>query len=109
MLLRLKICSGRKNMWLITTLIAAIGATVLWYVAPRKYKFDLVSLMLWGASLMILVDHILGYEGGSFIEMETEGLISSSILLGIIMLIPVFIIWMLVLIIQKPKQNLERR
>ena len=96
-------------MWLITTLIAAIGATVLWYVAPRKYKFDLVSLMLWGASLMILVDHILGYEGGSFIEMETEGLISSSILLGIIMLIPVFIIWMLVLIIQKPKQNLERR
>jgi hypothetical protein len=96
-------------MWLITTLIAAIGATILWYASPRIYKLDLLSLMLWGASLMILVDHILGYEGGSFIEMETEGLINNSILLGIVMIIPVFIIWILVLIIKKPTQNLERR
>ena len=96
-------------MWLITTLIAAIGATILWYVAPRIYKLDLLSLMFWGASFMILVDHILSYNGGSFVEMETEGLINNSILLGIVMLIPVFIIWITVLIIKKPKQNVERR
>jgi uncharacterized membrane protein len=96
-------------MWLITTLIAAIGVIILWYVAPKIYKLDLLSLMFWGASFMILVDHLLGYEGGSFVEMETEGLINNSILLGIVMLIPVFIIWITVLIIKKPKQNVERR
>jgi ABC-type transport system involved in multi-copper enzyme maturation permease subunit len=96
-------------MWLITTLIAAISATILWYLLPKIYKLDLLSLMLWGASFMILVDHVLGYEGGSFIETETEGLINNSILLGIVMIIPVFIIWITVLIIKKPKQNIERR
>jgi ABC-type transport system involved in multi-copper enzyme maturation permease subunit len=96
-------------MWLITTLIAAISATILWYVAPKIYKLDLLSLMLWGASFMILVDHLLSYEGGSFVEMETVGFITNSIVLGIVMLIPVFIMWMTVLIIKKPKQNVERR
>jgi hypothetical protein len=96
-------------MWLITTLIAAIGATILWYVVPKIYKLDLLSLMLWGASFMILADHILGYERGSFVEMETGGLITNGILLGIVMLIPVFIIWITVFIIKKPTQNVERR
>ena len=96
-------------MWLITTLIAAIGVTILWYVAPKIYKLDLLSLMLWGASFMILVDHLLSYEGGSFVEMETGGFITNGIVLGIVMLIPVFIIWITVLIIKKPKQNVERR
>jgi hypothetical protein len=58
---------------------------------------------------MILVDHLLGYEGGSFVEMETGGFITNGIVLGIVMLIPVFIIWITVLIIKKPKQNVERR
>jgi hypothetical protein len=96
-------------MWLITTLIAAIGVTILWYVASKIYKLELLSLMLWGASIMILVDHLLGYEGGTFVEMETGGLITNSIVLGIVMLIPVFIIWITVLIIKKQKQNIEWR
>ena len=90
-------------MWLITTLIAAIGVTAIWYVKPKIYKLDLLSLMLWGTSIMILVDHILGYEGGAFIELETEGLITNATLLGIVMLVPVFVLWGLVLIIKKPK------
>jgi hypothetical protein len=99
----------KKNMWLIITLIAAVGATILWYVAPEIYKLDVLSLLLWGASCMILVDHILGYKNGSFFEMETEGLLNNSIILGIVMLIPVFIIWITIIIIKKPKQNIERR
>lgn len=96
-------------MWLITTLIAAIIVTLVWWLAPKIYKLDLLSLMLWGATFMILVDHILGYEGGSFVEFETEGFINNSILLGVAMIIPVFLIWILVLIIKKPKQDIERR
>jgi len=86
-------------MWLITTIIAAICATAAWFTAPKKYKLDFLSLMLWGASIMILVDHILGYEGGEFIEMATDGLITNGTVLGIVMLIPIFIIWEISVII----------
>jgi len=90
-------------MWLITTLIAAIAVTTIWYVKPKIYKLDLLSLMLWGTSIMILVDHILGYEGGEFIELGTEGLITNGTLLGIVMLIPILILWEIILITSKPK------
>ncbi len=90
-------------MWLITTLIAAIVVTAAWYIAPRKYKLNFLSLMLWGSSLMILVDHIIGYEGGAFLELETEGLITNGTLLGIVMLIPIFVLWEIILITSKPK------
>ena len=92
-------------MWLVTTLIAAIAVTAIWYVKPKIYKLDILSLMLWGTSIMILVDHIIGYEGGEFIEFETDGLITSGTLLGIVMLIPIFILWEVLLIISKPKEK----
>jgi len=93
-------------MWLVTTLIVAISVTAIWYVKPKIYKLDLLSLMLWGTSIMILVDHILGYEGGAFLELETEGLITNGTLLGIVMLIPILILWEIILITTKPKQNI---
>ena len=90
-------------MWLVTTLIAAIAVTAIWYVKPKIYKLDILSLMLWGTSIMILVDHVLGFEGGAFIELETEGLITNGTLLGIVMLIPIFVLWEVLLITSKPK------
>lgn len=97
---------GIKIMWLVTTLIAAIAVTAIWYVKPKIYKLDLLSLMLWGTSIMILVDHILGYEGGAFIELETEGLITNGTILGIVMLIPILILWEIILITTKPKEKI---
>lgn len=93
-------------MWLITTLIAAIVVTAIWYVKPKTYKLDILSLMLWGTSIMILVDHILGYQGGEFLELETDGFITSGTLLGIVMLIPILILWEILLIIAKPKEKI---
>ena len=90
-------------MWLITTMIAAIAVTAIWYVKPKIYKLEILSLMLWGTSIMILVDHIIGYSGGEFIELETDGLITNGTLLGIVMLIPILIIWEIILITSKPK------
>jgi hypothetical protein len=92
-------------MWLITTLIAALMATLMWYLLKKRYKLGLLSLMLWGATIMILVDHILGYEGGKFLETETGGMIRNSFLLGIIMLIPVFLIWFIALFSSKIKMS----
>ena len=94
-----------KIMWLVTTLIAAIAVTAIWYAKPKIHKLDILSLMLWGTSIMILVDHILGYEGGEFIELETEGLITNGTLLGIVMLIPILILWEIILI-TKPKEKI---
>lgn len=90
-------------MWLITTLIAAIVVTALWFFTKEKYKLGFLSLMLWGATIMILVDHVLGYEGGNFLEFETEGLITNSVMLGIAMLVPILAVWAISVQIDKLK------
>lgn len=54
---------------------------------------------------MISVDHILGYEGGNFLEMETGGLIKNGILLGLVMLIPVLLIWLVAILIPRLKSK----
>lgn len=86
-------------MWLITTLIAALVVTAAGFVVGDKYKTRFLSLMLWGASLMIFVDHVLGFDGSEFIHMTTEGMITDGTVLGIAMLIPIFLIWELYIII----------
>ena len=91
------------GMWLITTILSAIGATAVWFVAPKKFKLGLLCMMLWGASVMILTDHVFGYEGGEFIEMTTEGMITNGTVLGIAMLIPIFLIWEIYVIISLKK------
>jgi len=92
-------------LWLVTTFVAAIIVTILWLFAPKRYRLDILGLMLWGATIMILVDHVLGYEGGEFFEMETEGMISNGILLGLVMLLPVFLVWMAYLLFLQKKQR----
>ncbi|MBM3248415.1 MAG: hypothetical protein FJZ10_03210 [Candidatus Omnitrophica bacterium] len=90
-------------MWLVTTSVAAVGATVGNLVLPKDYKLGFLALMLWGAAAMILIDHILGYEGGAFLEKTTDGMIGNSVVLGIVMLLPVFAIWGISLIISNLK------
>jgi hypothetical protein len=90
-------------MWLITTLIAALFVTAVGFFAPKKYKLGVLSMMLWGAGVMILIDHVLGFEGGEFLETQTNGLITNGIVLGITMLIPIFTIWEIMILISKRK------
>ncbi|MDD2688956.1 MAG: hypothetical protein PHT41_02230 [Candidatus Omnitrophica bacterium] len=92
-------------MWLVTTSIAAAGVTLTKFVLSKDYKLGFLALMLWGAAVMILIDHMLGYESGGFLEKITDGMIKNSVVLGIAMLLPVFIIWGISLLIS----NLKRR
>lgn len=92
-------------MWLVTTSIAAAGATLAKVALPKNHKLDFLALMLWGAAVMVLIDHILGYEGGKFLEKTTDGMIQNSAMLGIAMLVPVFVTWGISLLIS----NLKRR
>jgi hypothetical protein len=96
-------------MWLITSLITAIAVTVVWIIAPKKYQLHFLGLMLWGLTIMVLIDHIIGYQSGPFIEMETNGLIPNGIVLGIIMLVPIFIIWEISLVHSKFKGKIVTR
>ena len=84
-------------MWLIVSLVAALAASATYFLMPSKrteLRLGLLSLMLWGTTIMVFVDHLIAFlEGGPFITFTTDGLISSSILLGIAMVIPIFAIW----------------
>lgn len=92
-------------MWLATTFITAIIATILSRKFPHYLRFDLLSLMLWGATMMILVDHIIGYEGGSFFETSTDGLVGNATTLGLMMLIPVALIWFIAIVANLKKNE----
>ena len=84
-------------MWLIVSLVAALAASAACVLMPSRRKelrLGLLSLMLWGATIMVFIDHLIAIlEGGSFITFTTDGLISSSTLLGIAMVAPIFAIW----------------
>jgi len=92
-------------MWLVTTSIAAAGATIGKFIIPRDYKLGFLALMLWGAAAMILVDHVLGYEGGAFLQKTTGGMIKNGAMLGMAMLVPVFVTWGISLLISNSKRG----
>jgi hypothetical protein len=92
-------------MWLLTTFISALIASFFWFIFRKQYSFDKLALMLWGATVMILVDHILGYEGGDFLEKTTDGIITNGITLGIVMLIPVLMIWLVFILLSKSSRR----
>jgi hypothetical protein len=46
---------------------------------------------------MVLVDHIMAFiKDGTLIELTTDGLIKSGTALGIAMMLPVLLVWMVV-------------
>jgi peptidoglycan biosynthesis protein MviN/MurJ (putative lipid II flippase) len=94
-------------MWLIMTALAAIVATIIWYVkAPEdKYKVGLLSLLFWGATLMWLVDHVMAYftEGGAFFEINLD-----DTMLGVSVIILALFAWLIVLLVSDPKKVLRR-
>jgi hypothetical protein len=92
-------------MWLLTTFASALFFTGLYFLFGRKYRLEVLSLMLWGATIMILVDHLMGYRGGEFLERKTEGLISNAVLLGLFMLVPVVLVWLVIFLISLRKEG----
>jgi hypothetical protein len=94
-------------MWLILTSLAAVIATIVWYVkSPEdKYKLGFLSLFFWGATIMWLVDHIMAYatEGGEFFEISLD-----ATMLGVSVFLLGLIVWLIVLLVSDPKGVLKR-
>lgn len=79
-------------MWLIVTAGAAICATAAWYlltVRSRSHgdrlRLSFLCLMLWGATIMWLVDHLWTYlvEGGPFLELSPDAALLGLSVLGL--------------------------
>lgn len=95
-------------MWLVMTLVAAVATTTAYFVAPKKYRMDLLCLALWGLGAALFIDHVLGYavpageEGGltRFLEFGPEAIVT-----GVLMLVPIFAIWELYVLIDMARNN----
>ncbi|MEM2902828.1 MAG: hypothetical protein QXO32_08915 [Candidatus Bathyarchaeia archaeon] len=95
-------------MWLIVLAFAATITTALWYSTAEddRYMLRLLSLILWGASIMVFVDHVMGYlmGGGSFLEVTAEATV-----LGVILLTAALMAWEIVLLLKDPRGVLYKR
>ena len=95
-------------MWLVILAFAATIATAIWYTQAEndKYLLKLLSLILWGTTIMVMVDHTLPFliEGGEFFEMTTEAMV-----LGGVMLIAALGVWEGALLLKDPKGVIYKR
>ena len=95
-------------MWLIILAFTAAIVTPIWYSMAEddKYLLRLLCLILWGATIMVFVDHIMGFlmEGGEFLELTLDATV-----LGFAMLIAALVIWEIILILKDPKKVLYKR
>lgn len=95
-------------MWLLVLAFSAAVSTAVWYSTAEhdRYMLKFLSLMLWGATIMVFVDHLMGYlmEGGEFLEISVD-----ATLLGFTLLTAALIVWNVAILIKDPKGVLHRR
>jgi hypothetical protein len=95
-------------MWLVILALAAAIATPIWYskADDDKYMLKLLCLILWGATIMIFVDHVMGslVEGGEFFEVTVDAMV-----LGFVMLTAALVFWEIALLLKDPKGVLYRK
>jgi hypothetical protein len=73
-------------MWLIVLAFAATIVTAIWYTQAEndKYLLKYLSLILWGTTIMVLVDHVVPFVmegGGEFFDVSIEATVLSGIML----------------------------
>ena len=93
-------------MTLLITVIAAIIATIAWYVNESRdtYKLGTLSLMYWGASLMWFIDFVAEYielRADYFVQ-DFSDILNDS-LLGITVVVIGLGAWLVILLIKDPK------
>jgi hypothetical protein len=95
-------------MWLIILALAAAIVTPIWYSMAEndKYMLKLLCLILWGATIMVFVDHTIAYVvfGEEFWDFSLD-----AVILGITMLIGALVLWEIVLLLKDPRGVLYRK
>jgi hypothetical protein len=96
-------------MWLIVLAFAATIATAIWYTQAEndKYLLKYLSLIFWGTTIMVLVDHVVPFimeGGGEFFEVSLEAAVLSGL-----MVVVGLVLWEGILLIKDPKGVLYRK
>ncbi|MHA1238262.1 MAG: hypothetical protein ACTSSJ_03320 [Candidatus Odinarchaeia archaeon] len=95
-------------MWLVILAMAAALTTAIWYWKAENdvYMLNILSLIFWGTTIMVLVDHVMGYlmEGGEFLEMTAEATV-----LGIVLVVAALVVWEIILVLKDPKKVFWKR
>jgi hypothetical protein len=96
-------------MWLIVLAFAATIATAIWYTQAEndKYLLKYLSLILWGTTIMVLVDHVVPFileGGGEFFDVSIEATVLSGI-----MLVVGLVLWEGILLLKDPKGIIYRK
>lgn len=93
-------------MTLLTTVYAAIIATVVWYKgAPKsQMKVGILCWLYWGASIMWLADAVFEYAelGAEYFTPAWEDMLN-DFYLGLSVAALGLIIWLIVLLVKDPK------
>lgn len=93
-------------MTLLTTIFAAVIATVVWYKgAPKsEMKVGTLCLMYWGASVMWLADAIFEYAemGAEFFTPAPADMLN-DFYLGLSVVALGLVIWLIILLVKDPK------
>lgn len=91
-------------MYFIITAIAAIVTTIICRLKgkEKKYKWNTLCLIYWGATIMWFVDHIVTflYDGGNFFDISLD-----ATLLGIAVVFCGFFAWIFILLVSNFKSN----
>ena len=96
-------------MWLVALALAAVISTMLWYFKDDgRYRLDMLSLIFWGSTIMVFIDHAMGYyndvilaglEEGEFVEVSWQ-----AFMLSILLVCVGIALWEFYLIYKRPKK-----
>lgn len=93
-------------MCLLITALAAITASILWYVHAKEdtYLFKVMCAIFWGATLMWTVDAVVEFMElkAAFFNQPIADLVNDAIL-GVCVVALGLIAWLVVLLIKDPK------
>ena len=100
-------------MWLVALALAAVISTMLWYFKDDgRYRLDILSLIFWGSTIMVLIDHAMGYyndvilaglEEGEFVEVSWQ-----AFMLSILLVCVGIALWEFYLIYKRPKKIIHK-
>ena len=98
-------------MTLLITVFAAVVSTLVWYTneKARNMKIGMLLYMFWGASLMWLVDSVVGYleEGADFFVPAAEDMLNDAFL-GVSVVALALVVWVVAVLIKDPLHKVRK-
>ncbi len=97
-------------MTLLITAFAAVVSTLIWYTSEkaRSMKIGMLLYMFWGASLMWLVDSVVGYleDGADFFVPSASDMLNDAFL-GVSVVVLALVVWIVYMLVKDPNHTLR--